>query len=582
MRKKKLILWLLPLVIISITQCRHETTEAYNEVGYQRDVTIEHIKDDFDGSSVLIIMDKKTGGINKPHKMDFFGSFEMEYIEDLTEITGDIDSKKYLNKEEFYQILMIKLPTDSKENVLEVIRQLEKVEGILYATPNYYIYPAVAPNDTHYTLGDQWGLNTTYGINAPAAWDITTGSRGILVGILDTGINAAHPDLNKNVLPGRNFEYNNNNTNNTDGHGTQVAGVLGAVGNNNQGTAGVCWEGSMVPLVIGNNDRFLVDRVASAVSFAINNNIGILNFSQGGFDPNANLQVIHSVVQGYYGLFVCAAGNENANINSNTFYYNFSRLNNVIIVGAINSSGNRWTSTYNGYTSGSNYGNTAVHLFAPGGSIISIVNGNGYLFNSGTSLAAPHVTGVAALIKSVLPHLNPQFEAKYIKDIILNNVTVYPALAGLCTTGGRLNAQAALTSLGTVVGFMDIKYNNSGVIETIGRFYLFTNGKWSFVERGFIRNPLGTPTSNAIVNNILVDPMPTAITNFLGNRTINTPVIVLVPANDPLFDFRYVGVTANFTISSNGVTITNPNIVTPVGAGINYFIFKIDNKQGTL
>jgi hypothetical protein len=589
MKKLNLLLWLLPLAILSIAQCRHENTEAYHEAGYQLEEKIYDnpaIEDNFDGSSVLVVMDKRVGGINKSHKMSFFGSFEMEYIKDLTEITGDIDSKKYLNKEQFHQILMIKLPKDSKENVLNVIRQLEKVDGIRYASPNYYFYPAAVPNDPHYDPpgGGQWGLKGTCGIRAPAAWDITTGAKGIMVGILDSGI-GPHPDLDAHLLPGFNFEDYNDDTNDTTGHGTQVAGIVGAVGNNNTGIAGVCWNVSLVPLVIGNNARYLFDRIISAISFAISADIGILNFSQGNFEHQTNIALIKDAVQNYSGLFVAAAGNENTDMSNNSYYFkNFysdlSQLNHVIIVGAIASSGNRWDATPSTtFPYGSNYSNTIVHLFAPGADIRTTYYDD-YEYVAGTSIAAPHVAGAAALLLS----LNPFLTAAQIKTVILNNVTVSPALSDLCTTGGRLNVQQALNSQGTVVGFFDIKYHNAGVSEVIGRFYLFNDGRWTFVERGFRSNPKSIPVTYPFAYKLQAGPVPVAIGNYLGNRTINTPVEVLLPSTDPRFGIHYAGITVNFQITSAGVTITDLNYdsIRPVGADSYSYIFKIANKQGSL
>lgn len=586
MRKKNQLLWLLPLVIMGMAQCSQETINTYHDTEYYRGVVTSKeeekiysnaiIEDDFDSSSVLVVLDKKTGDINKTHKKSFFGSFEMEYIKDLTEITGDIDSKEYLNKELFRQILLIKLPTNSKSNVLDVIKKLEKVEGVLYAGPDYYLYPAASPNDPKFTSGYQWGLSDSYyGIQAPAAWDITTGAKGILVGILDDGI-ATHPDLDANVLSGWNFEANNSDTNDTTGHGTAVAGVVGAVSNNNTGIAGVCWDVSLVPLVTGNNDHFLVDRVASAISFAISANIDILNFSKGNFDPRADLQVIHTAVQNYRGLFVCAAGNENINIDSNTFYYGFSRLNNVIIVGAINNSGNRWVN--------SNYGNSTVHLFAPGDFIYLLNNSGGYYYDSGTSFAAPHVAGAAALIKSVYPFLT----ASGIKNVILSTVNTNGGVSGYCSSGGRLDVQAALNSLDSVVGYFDIKINNPnwvGASGVIGRFYLFNNGNWTFVERGFrFNNSLTLPGNYNISGFLQANPVSAAIINKLNGRILNTMFEVMIPAYDPRFGQHYTGITVGFTLNGSTVTFSHiNNTIRAIGDCVFYNkIFKITNKQGTL
>jgi subtilisin family serine protease len=590
MKMKNLLFWLLPFFILAITQCYYETTESNYEADNQRGVvttlkeekiydtaTIKD-KDSFDGSTILVVLDQKTGGINKPHKKSFFGSFEIEDIEDLTEIIGDIDSKLYLNKEQFHQILKIKLPQNNKENVLNVRTKLEKVEGILYAGPNYYFKPATGSNDPRFVSNEQWGLNGTNGIKAPAAWDITTGARSILVGIIDTGI-VNHEDLRANVLPGWNFEDDNSNTSNTyDGHGTQVAGIVGAVGNNSTGIAGVAWDVSLIPFIVGNNERTKSDNVADAITSAINGNIGILNFSL--YSELPGVQVYKTALQNYSGLFVCAAANEDINLNDGNihylgFYNTLSQLDNVIIVGAIDSNGNRW--------SGSNYGKNTVHLFAPGDNIVSTHLNHGYYVDSGTSFAAPHVTGAAVLLKSVHPNLT----AAQIKTILINNVDKNSKLTSFCTSGGQLNVQKALISQGTVVGFMDINFNYSGVSGTIGRFYLFTSGKWAFVERGFEKSPT-SPTWFPITNanpfaNTLRASLPDSIKNSLGSRTINTQVQVLIPATDPRFGRHYAGVTVNVVITKTGVTISGGNTIVPVGADMHYCqIFKIANKQGNL
>jgi len=616
MRKKILVLWLLPLVIMSMAQCRQEAIDAYHEVANNRSIETVYyeeekiycnatVEDDFDGSSILVVMDRKTGGINKSHKMSFFGSFEMEYIKDLTRINGDIDSKKYFNREEFNQILMIKLPTESKENVLEVIRQLEKTEGILYASPNYYFYPAAThPNDVLYNASPgQWALKGVGGIFAPLAWDITTGARGINVGIIDSGI-AVHDDLNANLLPaGWNFVDNDSNTNDTFGHGTKVAGIVGAVGNNNIGIAGVSWEVSLVPLKvypITNQGNPLVGALQSlvveAIYYAINADIDILNFS---YDPaidypgltSTTFQALYSAIDSYNGLFVQSAGNEGGSINitngtvASRAYYaglRYQRRNflghvipvertNVIIVGSTNSNGNP--------SSFSNFGDEIVHLFAPGGGIESTQPVNDYITDSGTSFAAPHVAGVAALIKSVHPDLT----ASQIKDTILNNVLATLVPAGYASSGGRLNAYSPITSLGTVVGFMDLKYNNSGVYEKIGRFYLFNNGKWTFVERGFRRNPQTATVSYPLANKLQMDPVPVAVGNFLGNRVISTPIEVMIPAINSVFGIHHSAVTVNITITRNGVTITDGNYIRAFDADAYLcYVLKINNKVGTL
>jgi subtilisin family serine protease len=387
--------------------------------------------------------------------------------------------------------------------------------------------------------------------------------------------------LSANVLlPGWNFENGNSNTNDIENHGTAVAGVVGAVGNNSQGIAGVAWEVSLIPFVTcnGGNHTTFSEQVASVIRFAWGN-IGILNFSR--YSERPNTDVFEYAIRNYSGLFVCAADNQNKNLDDGSnpywgFYNTLGKLDNVIIVGAIDSNGNRWV----GNGTGSNYGKDTVHLFAPGDNILTTNYNNSYETVSGTSFAAPHVTGAAVLLKSVHPNLT----AAQIKTILINNVDKTTKLANLCTSGGQLNVQKALDSQGAVVGFMDISYNYSGVSGIIGRFYLFTNGKWAFVERGFNWNPRNpTWIPKPFANTLSTGPMPSTMKNRLLLRTINTQVQVLVPATDPRMGNNYAGVTVNFSISRNGVTITGGNAIEPVGADMAYnTIFKIANKVGNL
>jgi len=349
------------------------------------------LEDDFDGSSVLVVMDKNVGGINKLHDEIFFGDFPKEYIKDLTELTVDIE-EALIDEENFRQILQIKLPENNKDNVLSVIQQLERIEGIKYAGPNYVYYPgATIPNDTYYL--SQWGL---VNIKAADAWDITQGSSTVKVGIIDTGI-ASHLDLNGNLDDGWNFVNDTDSTDDTDGHGTLVAGIVGAVGNNGIGISGVAWNVKLVPLKISGSTV----EVISAINYAKNNGIPILNFSWWNFPYDG---AFLNAITGYSGLFVCIAGNADKDIDNTPNYPGSYIVNNIITVGASNNNNTKWVD--------SNYGATAVDLFAPGENIISTFppnktplyfNVSGYDIYSGTSLAAPHVAGVAALIKAMHP-----------------------------------------------------------------------------------------------------------------------------------------------------------------------------------
>ena len=423
------------------------------------------LEDDFIGDGVLVVLGRKNSGINKQHKENFFGSFEKRYIKDLTAVEDynadgskvlarNIKSKEYINREEFRQIFEIKLPYDDKENVLRVIKQLEANEDILYVGPNYYSYPNAVPNDPHYTANRQWHLNGTYGINAPSAWDITTGASSVKVGVIDTGI-ANHPDLSANLIGGWDF-YNNNNvtTDDLNSHGTSVAGIIGAKGNNGIGVAGIAWNVSLVPLQISYTNPSTGRQTSTnaltiaAINYAKNNNIQILNHSWGGYSYDPAVQ---SAINSYNGLYVCSAGNGDKNIDNSPYYPASYTGSNIITVGAIKSNGQRptvsdWGYDSNGQPQGSNYGQNSVDIFAPGcyigSDLYSTKTGNTYGNFNGTSSSAPMVAGVAALILSKAPG----FTAADVKDIIMGNGTYVPALNGLCVNSGLLNAGRAVSA----------------------------------------------------------------------------------------------------------------------------------------
>jgi len=471
-RFKKTLSYLLCLVLMfllfptSVFASEPNPEDPINPVYEEKVYCNATIEDSFDGSSVLVVMDKAVGGINKVHEKEFFGDFPIEEIIDLTYITVDT-SDALINEEAFRQILQIKLPEDSKENVLWVIHQLEQVEGIISAEPDYIWedpFALTTPNDPGFVNGNQRGLTK---IQAPYAWDTTKGSTNVHVGIMDSGI-SSHSDLSANVATGWDF-YNNNNVTSDDptGHGTQVAGVIGAVGNNNQGVAGVCWNVTLVPLqIVDASGNAPTSCVTAATTYAINNNIPILNCSFGNkvYD-NACRQAILN----YTGLFVCAAGNgmitllhlfppyPGTNNDTDPFYPASYSLTNIISVA------NTTTADNLDYTS--NYGATTVHLAAPGTDIYSTFPSNTYVYDTGTSFSAPYVAGVAALIRSA----NPYLSTGQIKDCILSTVDQVSALQNNTITGGRLNAYKAVQKA--------LIYNAGWVIINGERFYYNSNGQ---------------------------------------------------------------------------------------------------------
>lgn len=346
----------------------------------------------------------------------------------------------------FKQILYVKLIETGKENVLKTINTVQTFEEVDHVGPNFKEEVcSFVPNDTEYSK--QWALNSSNGIGIESTWDITRGVNSIRVGIIDSGI-GNNNDLNSNVLSGYDFYNDNNITNDPIGsHGTHVAGIVGAIGNNNLGVSGVAPNVKLVPLQTAydtsNNGFHYSNERLEAINYAIslwedeNRRISILNHSISGFGKSTD---IASAISNFPGLFVWAAGNDSNNIDSMSNVSKFE-LPNLISVGALNSTGQR--------ASFSNYGQNSVKIYAPGDRIYSTLIDNNFGYMSGTSMATPHVSGVAALMLSI----NPYLSGSQLKTSILNsadtiNITV-PSSSGGTTTQSvkKLNALKAVKSI---------------------------------------------------------------------------------------------------------------------------------------
>ena len=350
------------------------------------------------------------------------------------------------------ELIRLKLPEGV--STAEGIALLENDEQLAYVTSNDKRAASQIPDDEK--AEELWGLQA---IQAPQAWERTTGSRqGPVIAVLDTGIDANHPDLapnlwvNKGEIPGNGLDDDGNGViddihgyNATDGsgtpiddigHGTHCAGTIGAVGNNGQGVVGVNWQAQLMPVKMMVNGEGTVADTVRAVLYATENGADITSNSYGGpysqpeYDAFSASPLLH----------ICAAGNE-GNDNDVSRFYPDNRpvgypatfaLPNVISVAAANSRER--------LARFSNYGDQTVDLAAPGVKILSTVPGGGYETKSGTSMATPHVAGVAGLIATLYPEATPD----QIKTRILANVDQLPSLKGKVLTGGRLNAARAL------------------------------------------------------------------------------------------------------------------------------------------
>jgi subtilisin family serine protease len=354
-------------------------------------------------------------------------------------------------------LYLVKLPKGL--SVAEAVVQYSNDSNILYAEPNY-IYrvqgQAVFPDDEFFY--NLWGMYNTgqssgtpgADISATGAWGITTGSAEVIIAVLDTGVDYNHPDLAGNIwrnpgessdgadtdgngfiddLRGWDFVDNNNRPMDEDGHGTHVAGIIAALGNNQIGVTGVVWQAKIMPLrMIGPEGGTTADAI-DAINYAGANGAHIINSSWGGSNYS---QALKDAIAASPAIVICAAGNEKSSNDSVPMYPASYDAANIIAVAA--------TDRQDKLASFSNYGADTVHLGAPGVEIYSTLPQGAYGNKSGTSMATPYVAGVAGLIKS----LRPEFTTLQIKETILDTVDQKSSLTGKVLTGGRLNAQAAL------------------------------------------------------------------------------------------------------------------------------------------
>lgn len=347
-------------------------------------------------------------------------------------------------------------------DVEQALKHYQDHPAIEYIEPNYKYYLDSVPNDPHFS--NLWGLHNSgqtggaadADLDAPEAWDAVGAGNEVLVAVLDTGIDFNHEDLADNVwtnpneiadngvdddgngyiddLHGYDFYSNDGTPQDGDSHGTHCAGTIAAVGSNNKGVIGVNPHAKIVALKIFSDAGSYagVDNVVKAIEYSVDVGAKVSSNSWGGGSYSQTLK--NAIAQaGQAGqLFIAAAGNSGGNNDTSPHYPSNYALNNIIAVAS--------TDHNDQLSSFSCYGQTSVDLGAPGSSIYSTVP-NSYGYKSGTSMATPHVSGVASLVWSHTPTLSHT----EVKQKILNYVDPLAALNGKTVSGGRLNAYQAIT-----------------------------------------------------------------------------------------------------------------------------------------
>lgn len=358
-------------------------------------------------------------------------------------------------------VVVILLPEATIDAVPRALAQLDERFPFLVAEPDFLRFSTqTTPDDYSATM---WGLAN---IEAPGAWTVSTGDSTVVVAVLDSGLDGTHPDLAPNLwtnpgeiagngvdddnsgrvddLHGWDFAANNAAIIDNDGHGTHVSGTIGATGNNGQGVTGVNWNVRLLPLRCGDTsfpDSTLVNALRYVVTLknlylssggTAGANIVAVNASLGGggFNSTFRTEIANAGAAGI--VFVAAAGNDGTNNDTTPVYPASYDLNTIIAVASIHAG--------NARSEFSDYGVTSVDLAAPGTGIYSTTRGGAYGFQSGTSMAAPHVSGAIALVAAADPGLT----ATELRARVLDHVDPVPALDGLVATGGKLNVRRSV------------------------------------------------------------------------------------------------------------------------------------------
>jgi len=409
------------------------------------------------------------------------------------------------------RIGIVEIPEN--ERMENAISALSALPGIMYVERDPVHYPAsvgasaasVAPDDIWFEA--LWGMNNhdlfpsyrdpgmtgdpvdNADIDMPEAWARFTGSEEVIVAVIDTGCYYYHPDLVQNIwvneaelygeagvdddgngyiddIYGWDFYHYDNTVFDwgeyrktgglNDAHGTHCAGTIGGVGNNSIGVAGVNWNVKIMPLKFLGPDGGYTSDAILAIEYAMNNGAKVMSNSWGG---GGYSQALKEAIEASGILFIAAAGNSGRDNDVIPHYPSSYDCPNIITVAA--SMQNDKPCDYAGWW-GTNYGATSVHVFAPGGYILSTVPPDpapsptdppkeAYEFYYGTSMATPHVSGIAALLVGKYPDM-PQYPGAHgwsegdmtVREAIINTVERKPAFEGKCTTGGRVNALYAL------------------------------------------------------------------------------------------------------------------------------------------
>lgn len=369
-------------------------------------------------------------------------------------------------------------PAPGGQNLLDRIAALQDTGLFAFVEPDYIVRASLEPNDAAFQDGRLWGLKNTGQSNGKAgadidvirAWDLTTGSTNVIVAVIDTGIRYTHQELvsqmwvNTQEVPGNGIDddgngfvddvhginaiLNSGDPYDDNSHGTHCSGTIGAAANDGYPHVGVSWNLRLMGCkFLDSNGSGATSDAITCIDYAVANGARILNNSWGGGGFSQGLRDSIAAAGTKGALFIAAAGNNGMNIDTTPSYPAAYDLGNIVSVAALDRSDN--------LASFSNYGVRSVDLGAPGVSIFSSVAtaDDTYAFFNGTSMACPHVVGVAALVLAYHPNASMQ----ELRERLISTTIPVAALAGKSVSGGRVSAYQALVA--TNDGILEVSVN---------------------------------------------------------------------------------------------------------------------------
>ena len=500
---------ILSLTLLSFSTSNNTALAIGEAQGARVGKVLSHatIEEDFDESSIIVVLDEniKSIGLNG-------NNFITQNIKNIKAVKDFTIARKETNesrnvKEKVQRTIKITLEEKGKQNVLNTIHALEKLDEVVLASPNYFYQPSslnynqilaqvlsdtTNEEDTEPSLNiydNSWGLYGDNGIGATDAWGITTGSKNVRVGIMGDGI-AAHDDLDANIVTGwdciQDVEATYYSAYNNTGIGTYVAGIIGGTGQGQTNVKGISPNVSLIPLLITEPliGAVYSEYVIKAVNWAAENDIDILYCS---YSTKFEDEALLNALSNYNGLLVCAANYDEEGEGEETtvtlrypgcYAEGQAFSDRVITVGGIQENGDVMAQ--------SNYSSDTVSLFAPGSNIVSsfpshkctgvtrVVQsttyyecelhnlllgwvpstthyGTGYHIFSNVDVASSYAAGASALVWSKFlqsPYSMDRTEiARRVKATLVNNVTTDSRYSGKCASGGRLNLYKALSNI---------------------------------------------------------------------------------------------------------------------------------------